>query len=257
MQLSNTWTPEELLSDLSRLENKTVHRFVEAQHQYATMAISENVADQALLEFILDENKPALPVDAADLPTLLGTPFRYKSVPGQTEDDNGSRFRRAGTSDGVFYCAETTITCAYEIAFYRALFFAESPGLAIPDSALSFSSFSTTIHSEKVLDLTNHKSLTRLNHLWENPSDYNSCQALAEHARECGIEVIAYKSVRDPNGGTNYAVLTPAAFRCRTVTQNETWSAIMKPTSVIMMREFPQLTLELTEAELKKDKRLQ
>jgi hypothetical protein len=51
--------------------------------------------------------------------------------------------------------------------------------------------------------------------LWAARHDYAACQRLAATAREAGIEVIRYRSVRDPEAGACAAVLSPAALAAR------------------------------------------
>src|SRR5688572_7891535 len=72
-------------------------RMVEGQHHVSTLALVDNVAEQARLEQLLEATKPPLPLECRDLNYLLFTPFRYRPYP------HGSRFRRADLSPGVFY----------------------------------------------------------------------------------------------------------------------------------------------------------
>ena len=75
-----------------------------------------------MLERLIDRTKPPVPPECRHLDFLLSTPFRYGAV-----YPTGSRFRRAGMTEGVFYAAETSVTAVAEMTFYRLLFFAESP----------------------------------------------------------------------------------------------------------------------------------
>lgn len=257
MTCAHTWTPVELSSNLTTLREQVVWRIVEAQHEIATLAIVDSIEDQMLLEDILEETKPPMPSDVAGLPFLLATPFRYRSVPGATSKDSGSRFRRAGSLDGVYYCAAHPETCAYETAFYRALFFNESPGLDYPAGGIALSAFSTTISSSKVLDLTSHPTLSAYSAVWEDLANYELCQKLAEDARAAGVEVIAYKSVRDPEGRKNFAVLSPNAFASRSIGLQQTWNCLLSSSAVFMRCEAPAKTLALYRADLLKDPRFQ
>lgn len=228
---------------------------VEAQHEIATLAIVDDLADQQLLEEILEDYKPPKPEEVASLHYLLATPFRYRSVDGSTAYDRGSRFRRSGSLDGVFYCSSDPETSAYETAFYRALFFAESPGLDYPAGGISLSAFSTTISSNKVLDLTCHPNLNVFSPAWEDPANYEACQKLSEDARRAGIEIIAYKSIRDPSGRKNYAVLNPNAFHSRTIGSQQSWSCLLSETAIYMRCECPKNTLAVYRHDLEKDPR--
>lgn len=246
MKCAPTWTLDELSSDLTSLQEQEVWRMVEGQHLVATLSIVDDLEDQALLEEILEDFKPPLPEEVEGLPFLLATPFRYASAPGTSPHDSGSRFRRAGLTDGVFYCAKIPETCAYETGSYRARrFYAESVGLEYQASGITLSAFSTTITSDKVLDLTTHRTLSAYADAWEDPDSYLECQRLADDARKAGVEVIAYRSVRDPEGGLNYAVLTPAAFHSRSIGGQQTWICVLSHAAVYMRCECPSKTLAI------------
>src|ERR1019366_4365757 len=88
-------------------------RVVEAQHQISTMKITDTLAEQAVLEDLLEETKPPLSCECAHLDFLLLTPFRYS-----TRNSYGSRFRRAYAENGVFYAAEHPSTAMAETAFH-------------------------------------------------------------------------------------------------------------------------------------------
>ena len=74
------------------------------------MALVDSLDEQQLLERILDDAKPPVPMAARKLHWLLFTPFRYPPPP------RGSRFR--GPNDpGVFYGADEIRTaCAEDLA---------------------------------------------------------------------------------------------------------------------------------------------
>lgn len=251
------WTPAELSSNLTELREQLVWRVVEAQHEIATLAIVDGLEDQQILEDILEDSKPPMPEEVEGLHYLLATPFRYRPVDGASGNDKGSRFRRSGSPDGVFYGSEQPETCAYETAFYRALFFVESPGLAYPAGGISLSAFSTTISSSMVLDLTMHPTLRPFAEAWEDIANYEACQKLAEAARSAGVQVIAYKSVRDPEGRINYAVLDPDAFHSRRILAQQTWSCVLTEAAVYMHCECPKQTLEIPRVNLEADPRYQ
>ena len=99
-----TWTPPAVASEARRLRRR-LWRAVEAQHVVSTLRLVDNAAEQIQLERILEASKPPLPVPAARLHYLLGTPYRYPAPVG-------SRFR-APTEPGVWYGAEHVRTaCA-------------------------------------------------------------------------------------------------------------------------------------------------
>ena len=86
------------------------------------MKIVDTLAEQGLLETLLERSKPPVPPECRHLHYLLATPFRY-GAPYPT----GSRFRRAGHTPGVFYASTSASTAIGELVFHRLLFFAESP----------------------------------------------------------------------------------------------------------------------------------
>ena len=91
------------------------------------MALVDTLAEQHLLEELLERSKPPVPPECRGLHYLLATPFRY-GAPYPA----GSRFRRAGLTPGVFYASQAPETAVAEMAFHRLLFFAESPGTPWP-----------------------------------------------------------------------------------------------------------------------------
>src|SRR5262249_29989324 len=155
----------------------TCWRLVEAQHHVSTLKLVDSVSEQALLEELIETTKPPLPPECHDLHYLLCTPFRYGAV-----YPIGSRFRRAGMTEGVFYGSETPQTAVAEMAFYRLLFFAESPNTPWPANPAEYTAFSVKYATKKAIDLTERKyaaNRSRLMHV----TDYSYCQAFADNAR--------------------------------------------------------------------------
>lgn len=212
-------------------------RFVEAQHRVSTLKLVDNLAEQATLEDILEETKPLVPEDCRHLDYLLATPFRYRPYP------KGSRFRRAGVSPGVWYGAERPETAAAEMVFYRFLFYAESPATPFPDDAAEYTAFSADLATPVALDLTEGAPSADRDR-WTHLTDYAPCQDLAETARDIGVGVIRYASVRDPEAGANLAVLTCAAFAAPQPVQRQTWRIRIGRTGAQALCEHPGLGLE-------------
>src|ERR1700749_1282085 len=113
-----------------------IWRMVESQSRASTLSLTDTLEEQAVLEHLIEEVKPDFPPGCAGLHYLLATPFRYAPYP------HGSRFRRAGQREGVFYCSEMPQTAVAETSFYRLLFFAEAPGVKLPSSAVEHTVFS-------------------------------------------------------------------------------------------------------------------
>jgi hypothetical protein len=58
--------------------------------------------------------------------------------------------------------------------------------------------------------------------LWSAPRDYSACQQLASQARAAHVDLIRYRSVRDPAAGMCAAVLQPAALVTEPLVE-QTW----------------------------------
>ena len=212
-----------------------VWRLVEAQHRVSTLKLVDNLDEQALLEAMIEKTKPALPPECAGLDYLLAAPFRYGSIYPQ-----GSRFRRAGRTEGVFYASEHVETAVAEMAFYRLLFYAESPDTPFPDAAADFSAFSVRVKTQAALDLTRP---AESDPALRDPVDYPQTQALAEMCRKKGIEIIRCRSVRDPKQRANAAVLTAKAFAGKKPRQWRTWRLKVGSNGVSALCDFPVSSL--------------
>lgn len=197
------------------------------------MKLVESLEEQNLLEDIIEKTKPAIPEDCRHLHFLLYTPFRYPPHP------NGSRFRRPGAVEGVFYAACCPETAVAEAAFYRLLFFAESPGLPFPKNPTEYTVFSVRISSPLVADLTRPPYDNNAT-AWMQPQDYGSCQDFAAAARDKGIEVICYASVRDPAHRLCYAVLKCCAFAAQKPDKQQTWQLLASDAGVYAYCEAPK-----------------
>ncbi|MBD9371430.1 RES family NAD+ phosphorylase [Rhizobium sp. ARZ01] len=244
------WTPDALSSE-ARAFAKPVWRLVEAQHRVSTLKLVDTLEEQTLLEGLLEESKPVLPPECAGLDYLLATPFRYGAI-----YPHGSRFRRAGRTLGVFYAAEAVTTALAEMAFYRLLFYAESPETPFPANAADYTAFSVATGTKAAIDLT-MPPLVRDHQYWSNPIDYAACQALAETARLAGIEAIRYRSVRDPESGANVALLSARAFAEPKPLERQTWRIRLSTHGVQAICEFPAMRIEFSCTDFGNDPRLE
>ncbi len=209
-------------------------RLVEAQHHVSTLKLVDSIAEQGLLEDLIETTKPPLPPECRDLHYLLSTPFRYGAV-----YPTGSRFRRAGMSEGVFYASETPQTAVAEMAFYRLLFFAESPNTPWPVNPAEYTAFSAKYATKKAIDLTKGKyGADRTK--WMHLTDYSHCQVLADSARATKIEVIRYVSVRDPGHRMNLALLTCRAFARPKPIDQQTWHIRLSDAGAQAICESPK-----------------
>src|SRR5271169_4137292 len=209
-------------------------RGVEAQHHVSTLKLVDSVAEQELLENLIEASKPPLPPECRDLHYLLSTPFRYGAA-----YPNGSRFRRPGMTEGVFYASESPQTAVAEMAFYRLLFFAESRDTPWPANPAEYTAFSAKYATKRAIDLTKGKYKPH-SAKWMHLTHYSHCQALAEAARTSKIEVIRYMSVRDPAHGMNFALLTCCAFACRDPIDQQTWHIHLSDAGAQAICEAPK-----------------
>jgi hypothetical protein len=208
-----------------------VWRMVEAQHRVSTLKIVDTLEEQAQLEDMLEETKPTLPPECAGLDYLLATPFRYGSA-----YPTGSRFRRAGRTLGVFYASEKASTAVCEMAFYRMLFYAESPATPFPDAPADYNAFSVAIKTTAAIDISKppHRNAD-----YERLIDYAPCQDLADKARAQGAELIRYTSMRDRMSGINVALLTAKAFSHPKPLQWQSWRIKIGASGISALCDFP------------------
>ena len=225
---STTWTPPAVGSEAARYAG-AVWRAVEAQHVASTTALVDTLDEQRVLEDLLEDGKPQVPVGAAGLHYLLFTPFRYRPPKG------GSRFR--GDNDpGVYYAADEIRTACAELGYWRWRHLCDSPGIdAMPTKP-------QTVFRAKVagaaVDLRK-PPFDADRARWTDPADYGACQAFGRAAREAAVRVIRYESVRDPGQGACCAVLHPDAFAAREPVDAQTWWLSVFRDRVVWQRSGP------------------
>jgi len=223
---SSTWTPRAVAAKAAPATVRLV-RAVEAQHVASTRRLVDNLDEQHVLERVLEASKPPVPEAASRLHYLLFTPFRYPSP-------YGSRFR-ASTDPGVFYGAESVRTACAELGYWRWRFLKASPALASLGPAPQ-TLFQATVKTLAV-DLE-AKPFVRDATLWRAPDDYAATQACARTAREAGVGLIRYASVRDPQPGRCGAVLDPRAFHPpQPVAPTETWILTVTQEHAVWQRD--------------------
>jgi len=212
----------------------TCWRLVEAQHRISTLKLVDRPDEQEQLEILIEATKPQIPPECRHLHYLLATPFRYGAI-----YPAGSRFRRAGLSEGVFYAADEPETAVAEVTFHRLLFFADSPDTPWPVNPAEYTAFTAACRTRKAIDLTRGRFKTQSS-AWLHPTDYAPCQALAEAARAAAIEVIRYRSVRDPAGRMNIAILVCRAFAKPNPIAFRTWRIHLSASGAQAVCESPR-----------------
>lgn len=207
----------------------TCWRFVEDQNTSSTMKLVDGAEEQRILEELLDTSKPPVPPSCQHLHYLYFTPFRY---PARTS----TRYRKAGDRRGVYYAAENVQTAAAELAFYRALFFLESPDTDPPRNPFELTAFSAVLSSAHCLDIDAAFGPEKRAEL-SDPVNYAPCHALSDQARNHGADIIRFASVRH-SGGVNLAVLSCDVFAETTPRSREGWWFTIRPDRVFASKRF-------------------
>lgn len=205
---------------------------VEAQHRVSTLRLVDDLAEQEVLEELLDRRaKPPAPSGAEfdGLHYLLATPFRYPPL------RHGSRFG-ARTERSIWYGAEEIRTALAEVAYYRLLFLAGSTA-PIAHVASEHSAFRASVATARGLDLL-APPFARHRALLSSPVGYGAGQALGTVMRSAGIEAFRYASARDREGGVAMGVLSPRAFASKRPTPRAlpTWHCSTTPQRVVFRR---------------------
>jgi hypothetical protein len=210
---SSTWTPRAVASE-SKTGEVTLWRAVEAQHVVATRPLVDSLAEQEVLESVLEASKPRVPLQCTGFDYLLYTPFRYPPP------SRGSRFR-SYDDPGVWYGAEAVRTSCAELGYWRWRFVKDSHGLTRLDG-VSHTVFQAVARGKSV-DLRK-EPFVRDESMWGNPEDYGACHTLARTARTAEIQIIRYASVRDPEHRGCGAILDCRAFSgTGGVRQRQSW----------------------------------
>jgi hypothetical protein len=246
---SSIWTPAALSSEAKSARGRC-WRVVESQHHVSTAKLTDTAEEQNRLEDLLEASKPPIPEECRGLHYLLSTPFRYGAA-----YPNGSRFRRAGMSPGVFYASARPETAIAEMAFYRLLFFAESPLTPWPANAGEYSAFSADYATARAIDLT-RAPLNKDIQVWTHTTDYSGCQSLADQVRLAGIDLIKYQSVRCPDGGINLAILGCRVFAKPEIGERQTWRIHLSASGTRVICEFPKRVLNFDRATFAADPRI-
>jgi len=202
-------------------------RGVEAQHIVSTMRLVDTADEQGVLETLLERSKPPLPPMKAPKHYLLSTPFRYRPP-------HPSRFRPAGTL-GLWYGAEELYAACAEVAYWRHRFILDSTALLKTELLTEHTFFQARVDGVAI-DLMRppwHAAKPD----WNHGSDYRATHALAEAARDRGVQWICYESVRAP-GHRCAAVLDVESLEMvANGTTQQTWHCKTTRESVMMVHK--------------------
>jgi len=210
-------------------------RIVESQEQIATLSLVDNLAEQALLEDLLEQSKPPLAPGSEGLHYLLATPFRYPPL------RHGSRFGRR-FEPSLLYGARRLPTLLAEAAYYRFVFWT---GMAEPPPSgrlrTQHNVFRARFRGERGVRLQAppceaHTSMLR------HPADYGPTQHLGSALRQADIDAFEFLSARDRDAGLNVALFHPGALVSRKPLGLSRW---LCETTGGQVTFAPEATLEL------------
>lgn len=220
-------------------------RLVESQEQVATSRLVATLAEQELLEAMIEASKPRSLTPAPGLHYLLTTPFRYPPL------RYGSRF--GGRHEpSLFYGSRGLRTVLAESAYYRFVFW---QGMSEPPQAplrIRHTLFGARLRARRAYRLQlapfdSHRSVLACR------DDYQPTQRLGHALREAGADAIEYVSARDAEGGLNVALFAPSAFASPRPSFQQEWLSETRPDQVSFyarpeagLQSFPlsQFTIE-------------
>lgn len=189
-------------------------RVVEGQHVISTRKLVDDLAEQELLEELIESAKPPPPgTDFAHLHFLLYTPFRYPPL------RHGSRFGTPAER-GLWYGSIDRQTAFAERAYYRLLFLDGGPDLGTV--AVQETAFTALIKTAKFVDLSG-PPFSKHEAAIASPSSYAASHALGAAMREAGVEGFAFTSARARIRGINIGLFEPA-FAHPAPLAHETWN---------------------------------
>jgi hypothetical protein len=204
-------------------------RIVESQSQIATLPLVDSLEEQAILEQLLETNKPPLSTETAKLHYLLSTPFRYPPLKW------GSRFGEKN-EPSIFYGSLDIETVLAEAAYYRFLFWT---AMRDPYPAGSFVTQHEIFSAKYIcnpgvqLQLEPFKSYrSTLAH----PADYAAAKLLGRLLRSKNIAGFEFYSARcvqtNSSDGINVALFYPEALAEPRPTDNHRWICETTETAV-------------------------
>ena len=197
----------------ARAKSMLAWRGVEAQHVVSTMRLVDTTQEQDMLEAMLEQSKPQMPISKEPKHYLLATPFRYRP-------QHASRFRRAGTL-GLWYGAENLLAACAEVAYWRYRFILDSVPLLGSELLTEHTFFQAKVDGISI-DLMELPWVAAKD-VWTHGSDYAQPHALADLARDHGIQWICYESVRAPGNRCAAVLDVEALERASPDSHHQTW----------------------------------
>lgn len=207
------WITQSLAEHEHGLESD-VWRAVETLDAVALLRLVDTLDELLVLEQILADGLPPLPLDTAHLHPLLSTPFRFTSP-------YPSRFRPP-QAPGIWYGADSPEAACTEVGYWRWRFLLDSEGLRHGELVGTHALFHALVAGHCLnLDSPPWNGLAAH---WSHPTDIRACQTLAELAKIPAkpVQWIRYPSARSRDGHCA-AVFDPQALTVVAPHAQETW----------------------------------
>ncbi len=211
-----------------------VLRIVESQEQIATMALVDNSIEQAMLEDLLEANKPKPPAQSAAYHYLIKTPFRYPPL------RHGSRFG-ATSQPGIFYASLQLNTALAECAYYRLYFLSGMQVLPEKHLVTEHTTFKVNIDTDAGIALEQEPFKQYTNTI-SDPANYAISQQLGTDMRDLDITAFTYQSARDKDQGINAGIFTITAIKSKKPFGFQQWICSTEATSVVFVNKLDRTT---------------
>ena len=108
-----------------------------------------------------------------------------------------------------------------ELAYYRFVFL-EGTTADLELVTTWHTAFRVRLRADRGVDLLRRPFDSHASEI-SSPVRYDASQALGAAMRNAGVEAFRYRSARDPDGGVNIGVFSPAVFGAARPREFETW----------------------------------
>ena len=230
---SITWM-RAALSSSPRPLSGTCWRVVEAQHHVSTLKLVETLEEQRRFEALIERTKPPVPPECRTCIICSRLPSATAAFI-QRDRDFGAPDRRKACSmprrRRVRRSPRWHFTGCFSLRNCRTRLG--------PQTRLEHTAFAAEYRTRKAVDLTRapYKAHAAA---CSHRTDYGACQAFAEAARAALIQIIRYRSVRDPREGMNVALLNCRAFVRAKPVALQTWRIHVRTTGAQAICEEPR-----------------
>ena len=202
------WNRSSVEPQVTTDEHRTVYRALPPQHllarQACTTAREQGALDAAIR---IQRGRSGVGVRLEQYDDKIAFAFKQPRVQGD------GRFSRAQPALGTLYAAYRGATALAERAFHHLRFIREQGG-AITGELIPVIQIAFGLEAMPLVDLSEPPFAADLN-LHSPGTDYAYTQDFADAARETSALGIVYPSQRDPERGSNIAVLGHEGLRSR------------------------------------------